>query len=83
MLSFIGFIILGAIAGWLAGLLFKGTGFGLLGDIVIGIIGGVIGGWIAEDLLHITLGGVIGDLIVAVAGALVLLWVISLLKRAT
>ncbi|KAB0640246.1 GlsB/YeaQ/YmgE family stress response membrane protein [Burkholderia latens] len=75
-------LIIGAIAGWLAGLLVKGGGFGLIVDIIVGIVGAVIGGWLA-GLLGISIGsGFIGSVIVAVIGAVILLFVIRLFRRA-
>ena len=75
-------LIIGAVAGWLAGVLVKGGGFGLLIDIVVGIVGAVIGGWLA-GLLGISIGsGFIGSVIVAVIGAVILLFVIRLFNRA-
>jgi uncharacterized membrane protein YeaQ/YmgE (transglycosylase-associated protein family) len=81
-MGFITWIIVGAIAGWLAGLLVKGRGFGLIADIIIGIVGAFIGGWLA-GALGITLGGgLLGSIITAVIGAVILLFVIRLFKRA-
>jgi uncharacterized membrane protein YeaQ/YmgE (transglycosylase-associated protein family) len=72
----------GAAAGWLAGLVFKGEGFGLIGNIVIGIVGGVIGGWLLPKLgLHIS-GGIVGSILIAALGALSLLFVVNVLKKA-
>lgn len=80
--GFIMWIIIGAVAGWIAGLLVKGGGFGLIMDIVVGIVGAFIGGWIAS-VLHIGLGGgFIGSVIVAVIGAVILLFVLRLFRRA-
>ncbi|MBN3818663.1 GlsB/YeaQ/YmgE family stress response membrane protein [Paraburkholderia sp. Se-20369] len=77
----IAWLVIGAIAGWLAGLLVKGGGFGLIVDIVVGIAGALIGGWLS-GVLHISLGGGwIGSLITAVIGAVVLLFIIRLVKR--
>jgi uncharacterized membrane protein YeaQ/YmgE (transglycosylase-associated protein family) len=77
----IAWLIIGAIAGWLAGILVKGGGFGLIVDIIVGIVGAFVGGWLAEAL-HITLGsGFIGSIIVAVIGAVILLFVIRLIRR--
>ena len=73
-------IIIGAIAGWLAGTLMRGRSFGLLVNIIVGIAGAIIGGWVF-GLLGITTAGVIGSLITAFVGAILLLWVISLFKR--
>ena len=75
-------LIIGAIAGWLAGRLVKGGGFGLVGDIVVGIVGAVIGGWLA-DVLSISIGsGFIASVITAVIGAIILLVILRLIKRA-
>jgi uncharacterized membrane protein YeaQ/YmgE (transglycosylase-associated protein family) len=72
----------GAVAGWLAGLVFKGEGFGLIGNILIGIVGSVIGGWLLPRLgVHIG-GGIGGSILVAALGALVLLLVVNVLKKA-
>ena len=78
----IAWLIIGAIAGWLAGLIVKGGGYGLIVDIIVGIVGAVIGGWLAGELGIQIAGGFISSIIVAVAGAVVLLFVIRLLKRA-
>lgn len=80
VLSIILYLLFGAVAGWLAGLLVKGGGFGLIGNIIIGIIGGFIGGWLMS-LAHIQKAGLLWELIVAVIGAAVLLFVISLFKK--
>ncbi|MFL9891965.1 GlsB/YeaQ/YmgE family stress response membrane protein [Paraburkholderia sp. RL17-381-BIF-C] len=79
----IAWLIIGAIAGWLAGVLVKGGGFGLIVDIIVGIVGAFIGGWLA-GVLHISLGGGwIGSIITAVIGAVVLLFLIRLIRRGT
>lgn len=80
-MHFLWFILIGAIAGWLAGLITKGGGFGILGNIVIGILGAVIGGWIARELQISVGSGMLGSLLVATGGAVVLLFLISLFKR--
>ena len=80
-MGFLWFILIGAAAGWIAGQLFKG-GFGLLGDIVVGVIGAFLGAWLF-GVLKISAGsGVIGSLIVATVGAILLLSVLRLFKRA-
>ncbi len=79
--SLIIFLAIGAVAGWLAGLLMKGRGFGLLGNIVVGIIGAVVGGFLA-GILGISASGIIGSILLATAGAAVLLFVIGLIKKA-
>jgi uncharacterized membrane protein YeaQ/YmgE (transglycosylase-associated protein family) len=80
MWSIILYLLLGAVAGWLAGNLMRGGGFGLLWNIIIGIIGGFIGGWLMS-LIGIQKAGLLWELIVAVIGAIVLLFVISLFKK--
>lgn len=80
--SFIIWIIVGAIAGWLAGMVVKGGGFGLIGDIVVGIVGAVIAGWLLP-YLGIALGsGFVAAVIDAFIGAVILLVIIKLIKRA-
>ncbi|MBC8720481.1 GlsB/YeaQ/YmgE family stress response membrane protein [Paraburkholderia sp. 31.1] len=77
----IAWIIIGAIAGWLAGVLVRGGGFGLIVDIIVGIIGAFIGGWLA-GVLHFSLGGGwIGSIITALIGAVILLFIIRLVRR--
>lgn len=75
-------LIIGAIAGWLAGLLMRGGGFGLPGDIIVGIIGAVVGGWLFGVLGIGPADSIIGSLVTAVVGACVLLFIIRLVKRA-
>ena len=78
----IAWLIIGAVAGWLAGTFVKGGGFGLLGDIVVGIIGAFIGGWLA-GVLHISVGGGwISSILVAAVGAALLLLILRLVRRA-
>ena len=73
-------LIIGAASGWLAGLLFKGGGFGLLGNIVIGIVGSFIGFWLFGKL-GISLGsGTISTILTSAAGAIVLLFVAGLFR---
>lgn len=79
--SLIIFLAIGAVAGWLAGLLVKGYGFGLLGNIVIGIIGAFVGGFLAS-VLGLSASGLVGSIVLATVGAVVLLFVIGLFKRA-
>jgi uncharacterized membrane protein YeaQ/YmgE (transglycosylase-associated protein family) len=77
----IAWLVIGAIAGWLTGVLVKGGGFGLIVDIIVGIVGAFIGGWLA-GVLHISLGGGwIGSIITAVIGAVILLFIIRLVRR--
>ena len=75
-------LIVGAVAGWLAGLIVRGAGFGLIGDIIIGIIGAFIASWLFPKL-GIALGsGIIRSILNATVGAVILLLVIRLIRRA-
>ena len=76
------FLIVGLVAGWLAGLLVKGGGFGLIGDLVVGVIGAFVGGFLFSALGVSAGGGLIGSIIVATIGAVVLLFIVRLIKRA-
>jgi len=78
--SLIIFLAVGALAGWLAGMIMKGKGFGLLGNIVVGIIGAFLGGWLL-GVLGIATNGIIGLIVAAVIGAVVLLFVIKMVKK--
>ena len=80
--GFLIFLAIGAIAGWLAGNILKGGGFGLLGNIVVGIIGAFVGGFLF-GLVGLSAGsGLVGSLITAVVGAAVLLFIVGLFKKA-
>ena len=81
-MNFLWFLIIGLVAGWLAGVLMKGGGFGMVGDLVVGVIGAVLGGWLFGALGISAGGGLIGSLVVAVIGAVVLLFLVRLIKRA-
>ena len=74
-------IVVGLIAGWLAGQLMKGGGYGVLADIVLGILGGIFGGWLFGKM-GIGAGGTIGSIVVAFVGAVILVGITRLLKRA-
>jgi uncharacterized membrane protein YeaQ/YmgE (transglycosylase-associated protein family) len=81
-MEFLGFLIVGLIAGWLAGMLMRGSGFGLLGNIIIGIIGAIIGGYVFRFFGVSTGDGFsIGSLITAFVGAVILLFIIGLFRR--
>ena len=80
MQGLIGSIILGCLAGYCAGKLMKGGGFGFLMNLLLGLFGGALGGWIF-DILHITWGGLLGQLGTAIIGAVVILYVASVLKK--
>ncbi|MGH2644518.1 MAG: GlsB/YeaQ/YmgE family stress response membrane protein [Chitinophagaceae bacterium] len=76
----IGIIIIGGIAGWLAGKIIRGDGFGIIIDIIVGIIGGWIGGSVL-GWFGVRGGGIIGDLIIAIIGAIILIWIIRLIRK--
>ena len=76
-------LVVGAVAGWLAGKIVEGAGFGLVIDIVVGIVGAVIGGWLAGALGLEFGGGLVSSIVVAVIGAVVLLFALRLIKRAS
>lgn len=80
-MEFIWFLIVGALSGWLAGQFWKGSGFGLIGNLVVGILGGILGGWLAGKL-GIFGNGLIYRILVSAGGAWVLLYLISLVKKA-
>ncbi len=74
-------LIVGAIAGWLAGLIVRGFGFGLIGNIIVGIVGAVIAGWLLPRLGIAIGGGIVGSIINALIGAVILLFIIGLVRR--
>jgi uncharacterized membrane protein YeaQ/YmgE (transglycosylase-associated protein family) len=75
------FLVIGGVAGWLAGLLLKGGGFGLVGNIIVGLIGALLGGWLFS-FFDISVGGQwIGPIVTATVGAVVLLLLIGLVKK--
>jgi uncharacterized membrane protein YeaQ/YmgE (transglycosylase-associated protein family) len=77
-MEFLWFILIGLTAGWLAGQLMKGGGFGLVGDILVGVVGALLGGFLFSMLGLSAGGGLIGSLIVATIGACVLLFLLRL-----
>ena len=79
-MSFIWFILIGLVSGFVAGKLMRGGGFGLIVNLIVGIIGGVLGGWLF-GLLGISTDSLIGSLITSVVGAIFLLWLVGLLSR--
>jgi uncharacterized membrane protein YeaQ/YmgE (transglycosylase-associated protein family) len=78
-------LVVGGIAGWLASLLVQGTGFGLVGDVVVGILGALIAYWLFPILgITLTLGsGVLGAIIMAFIGAVILLVIVRVIKQLT
>ena len=83
MESLIVTLVIGAIAGWLAAKVLKGTGFGLIGDIIVGVIGGYIGTWLWEVLLLPPVGGIwwVNAIVASTVGAIVLLVLLRLIRR--
>ena len=74
-------LVIGAVAGWLAGQIVRGMGFGLIGNIVVGIVGAFIAGWLLPRIGIVIGGGMIGSIINATIGAVVLLVILGLIRR--
>jgi uncharacterized membrane protein YeaQ/YmgE (transglycosylase-associated protein family) len=81
MQSLLLFLVIGLIAGWLASRIMRAGPFGIVGDLIVGVVGAFIGGWLF-GLLGISAGGILGSLVTALVGAIVLLYVLRLIKRA-
>ena len=81
MNEFLWFILIGLVAGWLAGVLVKGGGFGVVGDIAVGVLGALLGGWLFRQM-GIEWGGLGGAILVATLGAVLLIVLIRLVRRA-
>jgi uncharacterized membrane protein YeaQ/YmgE (transglycosylase-associated protein family) len=83
-MGILSWILVGLIAGWLAGKVMKGSGFGLLGDILIGVVGALVGGWLTGSVLGLNVGITgfnLTTIVVAFIGALIVLYVLRLLRR--
>jgi uncharacterized membrane protein YeaQ/YmgE (transglycosylase-associated protein family) len=80
--GFLAWIVVGLIAGWLAGQVMKGGGYGVLVDIILGLLGGLLGGWLFGQLGIAAGSGMIGSIIVAFIGAVILVGITRLIKRA-
>lgn len=80
-MGLIAVLAIGALAGWIAGKLMKGSGFGLLGNMAVGILGAIIGGWVFGQLGIPMAKGLVGSLVTSVAGASILLFVAGLIKK--
>ena len=74
------FILIGIVAGWLAGLVVRGRGLGIIADLVVGVIGALVGGYLF-GILGVSAGGTIGSLITATVGAIILLCIVQLFRR--
>jgi len=79
--GFIWWIIVGLVAGWAAGQIMKGGGYGVVADLLLGIVGGIVGGWVV-GLLGLGGGGIIWSIVVAILGAVILIWITRLIKKA-
>ena len=74
-------IVVGLIAGWAAGKIMKGGGYGVIADIILGILGAIVGGWVVGQL-GIGGGGLVWSILVSILGAVILIWITRLIKRA-
>jgi uncharacterized membrane protein YeaQ/YmgE (transglycosylase-associated protein family) len=74
-------LVIGGVAGWAASQFMRGRGFGLLGNIAVGVVGAVLGGWVL-GALGVSFGGLVGSLVTAFLGAVLLLFLVSLFKKA-
>jgi uncharacterized membrane protein YeaQ/YmgE (transglycosylase-associated protein family) len=81
LISLIWWVLVGLIAGWAAGKIMKGGGYGVGMDIVLGIVGAVVGGWLV-GILGFQAGGFISTIIVAIIGAVFLIWISRMIKKA-
>ena len=80
--GWIGYIIIGAIAGWIAGKIVKGSGSGILMNVVIGIVGALIGGFLLSFFLNTAGGGWWFTLFTAILGSVILLWIVGMVRKA-
>jgi uncharacterized membrane protein YeaQ/YmgE (transglycosylase-associated protein family) len=78
--NFIVFLLIGAVAGWIAGIISKGSGFGVAGNIIVGVVGAFLGG-LCFGLLGIAAYSIVGRLIFAVLGALLFIWLLSFIRK--
>ena len=83
MESLLYWVVVGLIAGWIAGLVMKGSGYGVIGDIILGILGAIIGGWLVSLIGLPGPNGVIGSIIVAALGAIILVWLARMFSGRT
>lgn len=81
-MDFLWSILIGIAAGFIAGKIMKGSGFGLILNLIVGVVGGLLGGWIFT-LLGLNVSSLLGTLVMSTLGAIVLLWIISLFNRKT
>ena len=81
-MGLLAWIIVGLVAGWLAGVVMKGGGYGAVADIVLGILGGIVGGWLFGMLGIWPEAGLVGSILIAFVGAVVLIAITRVLRRA-
>ena len=81
MVNLIYWVIVGLIAGWAAGKIMKGGGYGTIMDIILGMVGAIVGNWVLS-LVGIHAGGIVGQIIVAIIGAVILIWISRMIKKA-
>ena len=79
-MEYLWYALIGILAGYIAGLIMRGKGFGLIVNLIVGIVGGVLGGWLFE-FIGLSVHNIIGKLICATVGAIFLLFVVSLIKK--
>ncbi len=79
-MSLLAYLVIGVVAGWLAGKLVKGSGFGLVGDLCVGVLGSIVGG-VVLDIANVSAGGWGGRLLTATLGAVLLLFIVRYFKR--
>ena len=77
-MEFVCFVVVGSAAGWIAGVVMKGRGLGLVGNLVVGVIGALVGGFLFR-MMGVTAGGLVGQIVIAAAGAIILLALVRLL----
>jgi uncharacterized membrane protein YeaQ/YmgE (transglycosylase-associated protein family) len=82
LINIIIWLVIGGVAGWFAGLLVRGYGFGVVGNIIVGIIGAVLAGWLLPLAGFVIIGGIVAEIINAIIGAVILLLIIGLFKKA-
>ena len=82
LISILIWIVVGAVAGWLAGLVMRGAGFGLVGNIIVGVIGAVVAGFLLPKIGLVIGGNIVASIVNAFIGAVIVLFVVGLLRRA-
>jgi len=80
-MDFLWFLLIGAAAGWLAGQIMKGAGFGMLGNVIVGVLGAVLGGWLFGLIGISASDKLVARLVVALVGAVVLLFIVGLVSK--